>query len=165
MDEVTPAVERLQTYVWRRHMIAAASRLLLADADQEAEEQLETGEIGTLLGVGFADIVGFTRESRRLTRRELARHVDHFEERALEIVVGHEGRIIKTIGDEVLFVADTPGALAQIGLELAEEHLRDDGFPEVRVGMSWGLAVARFGDVLGPTVNVASRLTSTARPG
>ena len=54
---------------------------------------------------------------------------------------------------------------ARIGLELAEERGRDEEFPEVRVGLAWGPALSRFGDVLGPVVNVASRLTSTSRPG
>ena len=41
---------------------------------------------GAPLGVGFADIVNYTRQSRSLTRSEIARMVDGFEERALEIV-------------------------------------------------------------------------------
>ena len=117
------------------------------------------------MGVGFADIVNYTRQSRSLSRRELGRLVDHFEARALEIISAHDGRIIKTIGDEILFVADDPEAIARIGLELAEERLRDEEFPELRVGLAWGPALARLGDVLGPVVNVASRLTSTSRPG
>ncbi|MCW2761233.1 MAG: adenylate/guanylate cyclase protein [Marmoricola sp.] len=169
MNEVTPAVESLQNYVWRRHTLAAAARLLLATSDEETDgdaagEQVE-GEDGTTMGVGFADIVNYTRQSRSLTRGEIGRMVDHFEERALEIISSHEGRIIKTIGDELLFVADEPGAIARIGLELVEEGRRDQEFPEIRVGLAWGPALARLGDVLGPVVNMASRLTSTSRPG
>lgn len=117
------------------------------------------------MGVGFADIVDYTRRSRSLSRGEIGRMVDHFEGRSLEIISEHGGRIIKTIGDELLFVADDPGAIAGIGLELTEEADRDDRYPEIRVGLAWGPALARLGDVLGPVVNVASRLTSTARPG
>jgi adenylate cyclase len=168
LDEVTPAMESLQNYVWRRHTLSAASRLLLAAStgeDDEDDSGSEAGEDGTTMGVGFADIVNYTRQSRSLSRSEVGRMVDHFEERALEIITAHEGRIIKTIGDEVLFVADEPEAIARIGLELVEERARDEEFPEVRVGLAWGPALARLGDVLGPVVNVASRLTSTARPG
>lgn len=163
MDEVTPAVESLQNYVWRRHTLAAAARLLLANPDDEGAEV--EGEAGTTMGVGFADIVNYTRQSRSLSRSEVGRLVDHFEERSLEIISAHDGRIIKTIGDELLFVADAPQAIASIGLELTEEHGQDEEFPEIRVGLAWGPALARLGDVLGPVVNVASRLTSTARPG
>ena len=167
MDEVVPAVETLQSYVWRRHTLGVASRLLLAadrddpDPDGPHTEQDE----GVVLGVGFADIVNYTRQSRSLSRKELSQLIDNFEARALEILTSHGGRIIKTIGDEILFVADEPDALAVIGLELVEERLRDEDFPELRVGLAWGPALARLGDVLGPVVNVASRLTSTSRPG
>ncbi len=161
MDEVTPAIESLQSYVWRRHTLAAASRLLLAGDEREEVE----GEAGTTMGVGFADIVDYTRQSRSLTRSEVGRLVDHFEERALEIISARDGRIIKTIGDEILFVADRPEDIATIGLGLSEEAQHDADFPEIRVGLAWGPALARLGDVLGPVVNVASRLTSTSRPG
>jgi adenylate cyclase len=165
LEEVTPAVESLQNYVWRRHTLTAAARLLLANPDSDHDEDQLGGEDGTTMGVGFADIVNYTRQSRSLTRSEIGQLVDHFEERALEIISSHDGRIIKTIGDELLFVADQPEAIALIGLELIEEAQRDEEFPEIRVGLAWGPALARLGDVLGPVVNVASRLTSTARPG
>ena len=41
----------------------------------------------------------------------------------------------------------------------------DDAFPQVRAGVAYGDVVSRLGDVFGPTVNIASRLTSLARPG
>jgi adenylate cyclase len=162
MDEIVPAVESLQNYVWRRHTLAVAARLLLAAEDPTGEHQRENSDE---VGVGFADIVNYTRQSRSLSQKELGQLVDHFEARALEIIGAHGGRIVKTIGDEVLFVADDPEAIARIGLELVEERLRDERFPELRVGLAWGPALARLGDVLGPVVNVASRLTSTSRPG
>ena len=168
MDEVVPAVETLQSYVWRRHTLAVAARLLLAAdrgrrrPDRRAPPRTRTA---TIIGVGFADIVNYTRQSRSLSQKELGRLVDHFEARALEIIGEHDGRIVKTIGDEILFVADDPESVARIGLELVEERLRDEDFPELRVGLAWGPALARLGDVLGPVVNVASRLTSTSRPG
>ncbi len=166
MEEVTPAVESLQNYVWRRHTLSAASRLLLAAPhDEDDDDEKVEGEDGTTMGVGFADIVNYTRQSRSLSRSEVGQMVDHFEERSLEIISAHDGRIIKTIGDELLFVADSPEAIARIGLELTEEAGRDEEFPEIRVGLAWGPALARLGDVLGPVVNVASRLTSMSRPG
>lgn len=170
VEQVTPSVDALQSYVWRRHTLLAASRMVLAQEGREQDGQAPDGQApdddveGTVTGVGFADIVGYTRQSRSLSRRELARLVDHFEGRALEIVTEHDGRIIKTIGDEILLVADTPGALARIGLALVDEGECED-FPELRVGLAWGPALARLGDVLGPVVNLAARLTSTARPG
>lgn len=160
MDEVTPVIEEVQNYIWRRHTLSAASRLLLApslDADEDGE--------GAFTAIGFADIVGYTRQTRSLTQGDLASLVEHFEAQALAIITGHNGRIIKTIGDEILFAADSAADAAAIALDLVEEHLVDEDFPQLRVGVAWGSVLQRLGDVFGPTVNIASRLTSIARPG
>ena len=158
VTEVLPVIEQVQTYIWRRHLLNAAARLLLAP--QSGDEEGET-----CAGIGFADIVGYTRQSRSLKQDALARLVDEFEARALAIVTAHHGRIIKTIGDEILFAADRPEDVARIALELVEEHRRDPDFPELRAGLAWGPVLNRLGDVFGPTVNIAARLTSVARPG
>ncbi|RNL65112.1 adenylate/guanylate cyclase domain-containing protein [Nocardioides marmoriginsengisoli] len=158
MDEVTPVIEEVQNYIWRRHTLSAASRMLLAPPAEDAGDEIATA-------IGFADIVGYTRQTRSLSQTELARLVDHFEARALAIITSHQGRIIKTIGDEILFAADAAADAAHIALELVEEHLVDEDFPQLRVGVGWGPVLNRLGDVFGPTVNIASRLTSIARPG
>jgi adenylate cyclase len=137
-------------------VLSAASRLLLAGPTDEGAAQA---------GIGFADIVGYTRQTRSLKQAELARLVDVFEARALAIVTGHSGRIIKTIGDEILYATDRPEDAAAIALELVEEHVGDEDFPQLRVGVAWGTVLHRLGDVFGPTVNIAARLTSGARPG
>jgi adenylate cyclase len=157
LAEITPVIEHVQNYIWRRHVLGAASRLLMAGpSDEEGAVQA---------GIGFADIVGYTRQTRSLSREELARLVDVFEARALAIVTAHGGRIIKTIGDEILYAADRPEDAAAIAVELVEEHVQDADFPKLRVGVAWGSVLQRLGDVFGPTVNIASRLTSIARPG
>ncbi|HEY8882541.1 MAG TPA: adenylate/guanylate cyclase domain-containing protein, partial [Dermatophilaceae bacterium] len=74
------------------------------------------------------------------------------------------GRVIKTVGDEVLFVARGAAPAAAIALDLVEAMAEDDLLPDVRVGMASGHVVSRLGDVFGITVNRASRLTAVARP-
>jgi adenylate cyclase len=157
LAEITPVIEQVQNYIWRRHVLGAASRLLLAGPSDD--------EGTTYAGIGFADIVGYTRQTRSLSREELGRLVDVFEARALATVTSHGGRIIKTIGDEILYAADRPEDAASIALELVEEHVADADFPTLRVGVAWGPVLQRLGDVFGPTVNIAARLTSVARPG
>lgn len=155
VNETTPLLEEAMTYIWRRHLLRAAARVALgaSGTDQPA------------MVVGFADIVGYTSRSRTMSVDQLAKLVDDFEARSLTIIGSHAGRIIKTIGDEVLFVADSPIQGARIALELAGLHSLDPEFPELRVGVAFGPVLSRAGDVFGPTVNIASRLTSVARPG
>ena len=114
----------------------------------------------------FVDIVGFTSRSKELTETELVQWIEYFEAECSGLVVDHGGRVIKNIGDEVLFVADDVAAAADAALTMTARGADpDDDFPEVRAGIAYGDVVARLGDVFGPTVNIASRLTSIARPG
>ena len=157
--EVLPRVERLQSYVWRRHLAGAAGRLL-AGAGGDATSDT------TPQAVCFCDIVGFTSRSRSMRDAELVAWIETFEARTTEVVVDHGGRVIKNIGDEVLLVADDPAAAARIAHTLvAMGSDEDDPFPQVRAGIAFGDVVTRLGDVLGPTVNIAARLTGVARDG
>ncbi len=153
-EQLMPELERLLVYAWRRQLAATATRVLQGAADPD----LTTGR----LAVGFADLVGFTRLSRRLEEAELAYLVETFEARSSDLVASLGGRLIKALGDEVLFVADTPEVAAEIGLSLVEALATDDDIPELRVGMAVGNVLSRMGDVFGTTVNLASRLTSLA---
>ena len=155
-EVVLPMVDSLQSYIWRRHLFSASSRVML-----RPNESLDTAEEG----VGFVDIVGYTTQSRNLSDGELVGLVDHFEDVAAGMVTDHGGQLIKTIGDEVLFVAPTALDAARIALELVERPKSDEKFPKVRAGVAYGDVVNRLGDVYGPTVNIAARLTSVARPG
>ncbi len=154
--DTLPALEQLLVHVWRRQLAAAVERGL-ADATAAEEET-------AYLTVGFADQVGFTRLARRMEESELAALVERFESRAADIVVAAGGRVIKTLGDEILFVAASPRAAARAGLGLLEAHAADGSFPRLRIGLATGTVVARRGDVFGTTVNLASRLTALARP-
>ena len=155
--EVLPRVGDLQDYIWRRHLENAAQRLL-PTADSLADEMPTA--------VVFTDIVGYTSQSKSLTETELVDLVEVFEDETTRAVVALGGRVIKTIGDEVLFVVDDIGAATEVALLLTERgEDEDDEFPRVRAGIAYGPVTPRLGDVYGPTVNIASRLTTVARPG
>lgn len=159
MDAVLPSVELLQSYIWRRHLASAANRLL-------GPGSIDGLGTTSTQAVGFVDIVGYTGQSKNLSDHELVDWVEYFEDELTRIVIDLGGRVIKTIGDELLFVADDPVAAAETTLIATERGADDDDrFPDVRAGIAYGEVVSRLGDVYGPTVNIASRLTSVARPG
>ncbi len=151
-----PELEALLVHSWRLQLAAAVDRVVEDDA---------TLVDAVHLTVGFADLVGFTRLSRRLEQRELAAVVERFEQAGSDLVAAAGARLVKTLGDEVLFVADQPGAAVQAGLDLLRGFVADETIPELRIGLATGLVINRMGDVFGTTVNLASRLTSLARPG
>jgi adenylate cyclase len=156
VEHLTPDLERLQDFVWRRHLAAYSVRMLVAP-DEAIEERRQV--------VGFADMVGFTSLTRRSTEAELVAVVDRFDALAAEVVADNHGRIVKMLGDEVLFVADSPADGAEIALTLLERAEAAEGMPALRAGLALGRVLNRFGDVYGSVVNIASRLTSVARPG
>lgn len=154
IPEQLPELERLLSYAWRRQLVSSVGKILQPVHDSAAGP----------LAVGFADLVGFTRLSRHLTAPELARLVDTFEGRSADLVTAGHGRIIKTLGDSVMFVADAAEHAAEIALDLVEVNSRAKIVPPVRVGVAFGPVLARLGDVFGSTVNLASRLTALAEP-
>jgi adenylate cyclase len=150
-----PELEALLLHAWRRQLAASVDRVL-SDDDTLVDASHVT--------VGFADLVGFTRLSRRMEERDLAALVERFEQAGADLVTAAGARLVKTLGDEVLFLADSPGSAAEAALTLLEAFGGDDAVPDLRIGLATGLVIARMGDVFGTTVNLASRLTSLARP-
>ena len=149
-------VEALLVAVWRRQLASVTGRVLHA---------AESETISSRRSVAFADLVSYTRLSQRLEERELAALVERFQRRSADVIAAGRGRLIKTVGDEVLYVADDELAAATIGLELADAMAEDPVLPDVRVGIATGPVLMRMGDVFGATVNLASRLTALAAPG
>ena len=148
--------EELLIYVWRRHLAAAVARTAALGA---REEDLHTSE----LTVGFADIVSFTALSNELSEERIGDLVELFEARCADVVAAHRGRVIKSIGDSVLFVNDDAIQAYDTAEGIITVVGRDSRMPDVRVGLASGSVVMRLGDVFGPPVNMASRLTGVAR--
>ncbi len=115
--------------------------------------------------VGFADLVGFTAQTQQLDSSSLAGVVDRFEAIAYDVVASNGGRVVKTIGDEVMFVADDAVIGCRTALDLARRYREDEALSDVRVGMAFGPVLERDGDVYGHTVNLASRIVNVAYPG
>jgi adenylate cyclase len=154
-EEALPALDHLLVYMYRRHLAAATEQRLLITPSEEG---------GVDMSVGFADLSGFTAISQELDVRELAELIDRFNAATTDVVAQAGGRIIKTIGDEVMFASHEPGAAAEIALSLIDEASEANGLPPLKVGVATGAIIAREGDIFGPPVNLANRLVTTARP-
>src|SRR5262245_8466783 len=126
---LTDRLEPLLVYAWRRHLSATVSRML-ADADPEAYGMTK------MRSVGFADLVNFTALVRRMSERDLARLVSRFEALSADVITAHGGRLIKTVGDEVLFTTVGVAPAAAIALDLVETMTHDEVLPGVRCGMA-----------------------------
>ena len=158
-DVTIPAMAKLLEFVWRRQVAAGIQRSMMLRSHGLAPGQ------SPVISVGFADMVGFTLLSQHLSDEELAAVVRRFEEISHDIVTGAGGRVVKMIGDEVMFVVDSVAAAARIGLSLADAYADDDLLSDVRVGLACGPVLVRDGDYFGPTVNLAHRIVNIGNPG
>jgi adenylate cyclase len=155
-DQVGVPFERLLIYSWRRHLAAAVGRV---EALGAADEDLHS----TQVTVGFADLVAFTALSNEIDDNRLADLVEIFESRCADVVAGRHGRVIKTLGDSVLFVSEDPVQALDIAFDIVGVIGNDSRLPDVRLGLATGSVIMRLGDVFGPPVNMAARLTGVAR--
>ncbi len=171
LPEIIEPLEEVLAHSYRRQLNAALQRLTvrveagLAASAVGRDGSEDDAPLPLARAVGFADMVSYTSLSRRMNERTLAQMVQRFESKCAEIISIGGGRLVKTIGDEVMFNAETPEAGAQIGLALAKAMSEDEVLPSARVSVVWGRVLSRLGDIYGPTVNLASRLTSLADPG
>jgi adenylate cyclase len=142
--------------IFRYHILAGSTQAWGTDADQAA--------MTVSRAIGFADMVGFTEHAGSVSTKELVAILDDFEGRVTDAVVSAGGRVVKFIGDEVLFAFDDAAACcgcARSLLKLASE----EAIREVRIGLTYGDIIARFGDLYGPVVNTVARLVDVAPPG
>jgi adenylate cyclase len=117
-----------------------------------------------MIGAAFADLVGFTRLGEELPPEDLEQLANRLAGLAREVVAAPV-KFIKTIGDAVMLVSADTAALLDAVLALVEAAETDGSLPRLRVGVAYGSAVSRAGDWFGSPVNLASRVTSAARPG
>ncbi len=115
------------------------------------------------LTVGFVDLNGFTARSGELPAEQLLQLVITFEAAAVDLVSEHGGRLVKLIGDEVMFSTVGPDAACSIASELIERA--GEWGSGARGGVAQGPVITSGGDIYGETVNLASRIADIAVPG
>jgi class 3 adenylate cyclase len=153
-DSLLPSFVRTLDTVIRDQIVVAAERMWSTDIERSAVTLPRT--------VGFVDLVGYTETTASLTVRELTQVLVDFDQRTAEVVARGNGQIVKTIGDEVMFVTQSAADACQIALDLADGA--GGRLAPVRVGIATGEMVSVLGDLYGPDVNLAARLVVAAEP-
>jgi len=146
--------EQLLWYLFRRQFRAAAWRRL-------ARPAVDGATASTV--IGFVDLVRFAAITEQVADDELERMIDRFEEVAHDAITDGGGRIVKMIGDAVMYVADDPVRAVTVALDLVDAYSDDELVPPARAGLAYGTALAREGDYYGPTVNTSAP-TSVKKP-
>ena len=149
-----PAFVRTLDTILRRQMVAVAERMWSTDEERSAVTLPRT--------IGFVDLVGYTSSASTLSVRQLTTVLIDFDKRTADVVARGNGQIVKTIGDEAMFVTEDARDACQIALDLVEASGGE--LPPVRVGLATGDVISVFGDLYGPDVNLAARLVAVADP-
>jgi adenylate cyclase len=159
--EVAPQLPPILTHVFTIQQREELRRAMV-DLEAVSRGQLPGSEQIT---VAFADLVGFTRLGERIRPEELGAVASRLSELASEAAEAPV-RFVKTIGDAAMLVSYRTDPVLKAMLRLVEAAEGEgEQFPALRAGVARGEALRRGGDWYGRPVNLASRITSKARPG
>jgi class 3 adenylate cyclase len=156
VGEFIPRLAVLMDAVFRHHTISARTYF---------EGVIRDNSASVICGIGFADLTGFTSLTQRLTPTELSALLVEFAAAVNDVVLADGGRVVKFIGDEVMWVSSTPEQLAKVALDLVEHPGAQEANLQVRAGLGYGSVLAIGGDYFGTAVNLAARLVTAAAPG
>jgi class 3 adenylate cyclase len=137
----------------RMHLVAAS----------RTSADVEFGYETQHLVVGFVDLVGSTAFSEQVDVAGLGAALGEFETTASDVVVAAGGRVVKLIGDEIMFVATSIDAACAIALDLADVFRAHPVLPPIRAGLAVGDVLVQGGDCFGPVVSLAARAVKEAQ--
>jgi adenylate cyclase len=155
--DTLPALETFVNEVFEAHLVRVAGSAWMPGEDSATTSRD--------LAIGFVDLVGYTALSRTLDARDLAGLLSRFEDTVGDVLSRNGGRLVKTIGDGVMFAADSAETGCAAALALAAAFAAAAGLPPVRVGLAYGSVLSLYGDYFGDVVNLAARLVALANPG
>ncbi|MCV7078220.1 adenylate/guanylate cyclase domain-containing protein [Mycobacterium szulgai] len=154
--EFVPRIGALIDIVHRHHLTSARTHF---------EDVVRDASASVRCGVGFADLSSFTVLTQALTPTELQALLNEFGATVADVVHADGGRVVKFIGDAVMWVSSSPERLARAAVDLVSHpRAREEGL-QVRAGLAYGTALAINGDYFGNPVNLAARLVASAAPG
>jgi class 3 adenylate cyclase len=146
-------------------LIDAIHRHHLSSARTHFEGVIRDESESVVCGIGFADLSGFTALTQQLTPVELSSLLNEFSATVSDVVHADGGRVVKFIGDEVMWVSSTPERLARAAVDLVDHPKAREAQMLVRAGLDYGTVLAVGGDYFGNAVNRAARLVAAAEPG
>lgn len=158
IDSSLPSYLDATTALVRRHLVA-----VLAD-DQAWQVDRSRSATLQMNAIGFADLVGFTAFTESADAESFMAVMVQFERDVQNTVIDQGGRIVKLIGDEVMFEAPSPQAAVAVAKALVSIGRDIAGLDGMRVGLSYGQVIRSGGDLYGTVVNTAARIVGQAYP-
>jgi len=115
----------------------------------------------------FADVAGSTALYERIGDKAAEHLISQCFEKITQMVTARQGKVIKTIGDEIMCSFGNPGDALQCSRAIHDflEMQTDPGGMRLamRIGFHYGPAIPKDNDLFGDAVNVAARVTALAK--
>jgi adenylate cyclase len=154
----------------------------------ENPDSFKLGGVNQTITILFADIRGFTRISEHAPPEKIVGLLNRYFSAMTDIIFAHGGTLDKYLGDGLMALFGAPTATpedASNALNAAvamqrrvlsiNQELREEGFPEIGVGMGLHTGEVTVGYIgserrseytaIGDAVNTASRLETNAKGG
>ncbi len=117
----------------------------------------------------FADITGSTKLYETIGDNAAKRLVDGCLGVLRTVTAEYGGRVVKTIGDELMCVFPDVDAVTKAACEMQSRMSDEDSLVQhglsIRIGFHAGRLIEENGDVFGDAVNTAARVTDLAKAG
>jgi adenylate cyclase len=158
--DLLPLASPIMDYIHQRYLSYFAEQDVVGHMEADVDGDSAYGRIR--VAIAFADLAGYTRYVEEEGEEEALSYVERFID-AVGDTLPEGARVVKTIGDEVMVVAQDAAALVDwaVGFSRLYENER----PAPRIGVNAGLVLYRDGDYFGREVNLASRVVARARGG
>jgi class 3 adenylate cyclase len=117
----------------------------------------------------FADVSGSTRLYEKLGDQRALAAIESVLSELRKSIAFQRGRVVKTIGDEVMAVFETADVAMQAASDMQNRVAAiapiDKVRLAIRVGFHFGPAIEEAGDFFGDAVNTAARMAGLAKGG
>jgi adenylate cyclase len=158
--DLLPLAAPIMDYIHQRYLAYFSGQDVVGHMEADFDTDAVHGRIR--VAIAFADLAGYTRFVEEEGEEEALSYVERFIA-AVADTLPEGARVVKTIGDEVMVVAQDPDALVDWAVGFS--RLYADERPAPRIGVNAGLVLYRDGDYYGREVNLASRVVARARGG
>lgn len=154
-------LDSLVQFVHRRHLMLAVLEDVIAELESSGGPQASGALEATIV---FVDLASFTPLAQVHGDEVAAQVLERFDTQVRGLVLEHGGSLVKQIGDAFMLRFSEAVEALRFAIALDASTAVEPQFPAVRIGIHAGPVLHRFGDYVGNTVNLASRILALAGP-
>jgi adenylate cyclase len=162
--EFTSRVERALLAIYHANQEHTWNEALIEEIEEALDRAGLRSRMEVTPAICFLDITGYTRLTEEHGDEAAAELADRLAPLVQRPAERHGGRVVKWLGDGVMFHFREPTGGVVAALEMVDA-ISAAGLPPAHVGLDTGPVVFQGGDYFGRTVNLAARIGEQAAPG